>query len=445
MTQILGNVADCDVNDVNLAIESANAAQQEYYSSTTAAERGKLLRKWYDLVMANVEILGTILCLENGKTMNEAKGEIVYAPDLISWFAEEATRSYGDTIPSSMHNTMVITLKEPVGVCGIITPWNFPAAMITRKVAPDLAAGCSVVIKPSSETPFTCIALTKLAVDAGMPSKIIHTGCVGAGDKSTCSQDQLHWIHQSRQRARKTCHRNSERVSLELGGNAPFIVFDDADIDLAVEGAMVSKFRCSGQTSICANRLYVQQGVVKEFTEKLVKRVSQLQLGPGVVDSCTQGPLINSSAIEKVKEHISDALAKGAQIEIGGSAPEVPGCFIEPTVLTGATEEMIVAQEETFGPLAPIFAFEDEEKVIKLANLTEFGLAGYFFSRDIGRAMRVAQKLKIGMCGVNTGKISAPESPFGGIKESGYGLEGSKYGTAEYQVVKTITLGNLHL
>lgn len=383
--------------------------------------------------------------------MGEARGETAYAASFIAWFAEEATRSYGVTIPSSMPHTTLMTVREPVGVCGIITPWNFPAAMITRKVAPALAAGCSVVIKPPSETPFTCLALTKLAVEAGFPpsliqvcptkdrqaatelatnplvKKISFTGSTGVGKMLA-----------------KLASGTLKKVSLELGGNAPFIVFADADLDAAVEGAMFCKFRCSGQTCVCANRLYVQRSVAKEFTAKLVAKVSALKMGPGSDPATTQGPLVNQAAVKKVQEHIDDALAKGGKIEVGGKAPaELPGYYFAPTVISGATPDMIVSRDETFGPLAPVFGFDTEDDAVRLANDTEFGLAGYFFSRDYARIMRVASRLQVGMVGANTGKISAAEAPFGGVKESGYGKEGSLYGLAEYQNVKSITIGGL--
>ncbi|KAH6680887.1 Aldehyde/histidinol dehydrogenase [Halenospora varia] len=445
----LGKVADCDLDDFQKAIKSAHAAQPEFYDSTTGTSRGTLLRKWNDLVLANQDDIATILSLENGKTYAEAKGEVVYAASFISWFAEEATRAYGVTIPSSSPHTTLMTLREPVGVCGIITPWNFPAAMITRKIAPALAAGCAVVIKPPSETPYTCLALTKLAIQAGLPPatiqvcptknrqaatelatnplvrKISFTGSTGVGKMLA-----------------NLATGTLKRVSLELGGNAPFIVFDDADLDLAVEGAMFCKFRCSGQTCVCANRLYVQKGVVTAFTAKLVERVAALRMGHGLESSTTQGPLVNKAAVEKVREHLSDAVSKGAKVEIGGESPESPGFFFQPTVLSGVNQDMAVSKDETFGPLAPIFEFDSEEDAIRLANDTEFGLAGYFFSRDVSRVMRVAQKMKVGMVGVNTGKISAAEAPFGGVKESGYGREGSLYGLEEYQDIKSVTIGN---
>ncbi|EQB44925.1 succinate-semialdehyde dehydrogenase [Colletotrichum gloeosporioides Cg-14] len=445
----LGQVADCDLEDFRNAIESAHQAQAAFFEGTTGTSRGALLRRWYDLILANQEDLAAILSLENGKTIGEAKGEVVYAANFISWFAEEATRAYGVTIPSSTPHTTLLTIREPVGVCGIITPWNFPAAMITRKVGPAIAAGCSVVIKPPSETPYTCLALTKLALEAGIPSELIQvcptknrqaatelatnplvrkisfTGSTGVGKMLA-----------------KLASGTLKKVSLELGGNAPFIVFDDADLDLAVEGAMFCKFRCSGQTCVCANRLYVQKSVAKDFTSRLVKKVSDLKVGEGLDPLTTQGPLVNQAAIEKVKDHIHDAISKGAKVEAGGQPLQSPGFFFQPTVLSAVTQDMIVSKDETFGPLAPVFEFETEQDVLRLANDTEFGLAGYFFSRDISRAMRVAQKLQVGMVGVNTGKISAPEAPFGGVKESGYGREGSLYGLEEYQNIKSITIGN---
>ncbi|KAL3300323.1 succinate-semialdehyde dehydrogenase [Colletotrichum asianum] len=445
----LGQVSDCDVEDFRNAIESAHQAQANFFEGTTGTSRGALLRRWYDLILANQDDLATILSLENGKTIGEAKGEVVYAANFISWFAEEATRAYGVTIPSSTPHTTLLTIREPVGVCGIITPWNFPAAMITRKVGPALAAGCSVVIKPPSETPYTCLALTKLAVEAGIPSNLIQVcptknrqAATELATNSLVRKISFTGSTGVGKMLAKLASGTLKKVSLELGGNAPFIVFDDADLDLAVEGAMFCKFRCSGQTCVCANRLYVQKRVAQDFTSKLVKKVSDLQVGQGLDSLTTQGPLVNKAAIEKVREHIHDATSKGAKVEVGGQPFQSPGFFFQPTVLSGVTQDMIVSKDETFGPLAPVFEFETEEDVLRLANDTEFGLAGYFFSRDISRAMRVAQKLQVGMVGVNTGKISAPEAPFGGVKESGYGREGSLYGLEEYQNIKSITIGN---
>ncbi|KAI1619589.1 Aldehyde/histidinol dehydrogenase [Exophiala viscosa] len=445
----LGYVANCDLSDFKAAIDDAYKAQPKYYASTTAAQRGAALRRWNDLILANKQDIATILSLENGKTYAEAEGEVIYAASFVSWFAEEATRAYGVTIPSSTPYTTLLTLKEPVGVCGIITPWNFPAAMITRKIAPALAAGCAVVIKPPSETPFTCLALTKLAVEAGIAPKVIQVCPTKDRQAATelATNPQIRKISFTGSTGvgkmlAKLAAGTLKKLSLELGGNAPFIVFDDADLDLAVEGAMFCKFRCTGQTCVCANRMLVQKGVVEEFAKKLAEKVAALKTGPGLDKQTTQGPLVNKSAVDKVAEHVEDAVGKGARIAIGGKPGSGDGFFFEPTVLTGVTDSMLVAREETFGPLAPIFAFETEAEAVELANATEFGLAGYFFSRDVNRIMRVSQKLQVGMVGANTGKISASEAPFGGVKESGYGREGSLYGMDEYQVIKSVTIGN---
>ncbi|KAH8897947.1 aldehyde dehydrogenase [Thozetella sp. PMI_491] len=448
---VLGQVANCNLDDFKKAIDSANEAQSTFFESTTGASRGAMLRKWYDLVVANKDDLAVILSLENGKTYSEALGEVMYAAGFISWFAEEATRSYGVTIPSSSPHTTLMTIREPVGVCGIITPWNFPAAMITRKIAPALAAGCCVVIKPPSETPYSCAAFVKLAIEAGLPPKTIQV--CPTKDRQAATELATNPLVKKisftgstgvGKMLAKLATGTLKKLSLELGGNAPFIVFDDADVDLAVEGAMFCKFRCSGQTCVCANRLYVQKGIAKEFTAKLVEKVAALQMGGGLDKATTQGPLVNKAAVVKVKEHVDDATSKGARIETGGVLSDSPGFFYPPTVLSGVTAEMVVANDETFGPLAPVFEFETEEEAVRLANNTEFGLAGYFFSKDVGRVMRVAQKLQVGMVGVNTGKISAAEAPFGGVKESGYGKEGSLYGLQEYQNIKSITIGNLN-
>ncbi|KAJ4368108.1 hypothetical protein N0V83_006463 [Neocucurbitaria cava] len=450
---VLGKVANCDQDDFRKAIQSAFDAQPKFFESTTGTARGVMLRKWNDLILANQEDIALILCLENGKTLAEAKGEVAYAASFISWFAEEATRSYGVTIPSSYPNTSLSTIREPIGVCGIITPWNFPAAMITRKIAPALAAGCSVVIKPPSETPYTCLALTKLAIEAGLPPATIQVCPTkdrqAALELSTNPQVRKISFTGSTNVGKMLAGlaaKTLKRVSLELGGNAPVIVFDDADIDVAVEGVMFSKFRCSGQTCVCANRIYVQSGILKAFTERLVARVAQLKMGSGLDPTTTQGPLVNKAAVTKISEHISDALSKGAKVEFGGISKDdgkEKGFFCPPTVLSGVTAKMVVANDESFGPLAPIFEFGSEEEVLRLANDTEFGLAGYFFTRDIGKAHRVARRLEVGMVGVNTGKISAAEAPFGGVKESGYGREGSLYGMEEYQTIKSITVSTV--
>ncbi|KAL1875725.1 hypothetical protein VTK73DRAFT_9914 [Phialemonium thermophilum] len=450
---ILGEVSDCSVEHFQKAIASADKAQRSFFESATGNARGALLRRWNDLILENQDDLATIMSLENGKTWRESKGEVAYAASFLAWFAEEATRSYGVTIPSSTPHTTLLTIREPVGVCGIITPWNFPAAMITRKVGPALAAGCSVVIKPPSETPFTCIALAKLALRAGLPPNVVHV--CPTKDRQAATELATNPLVKKLSFTGSTAVGKKlaalatgtlKKVSLELGGNAPFIVFDDANLDLAVEGAMFCKFRCSGQTCVCANRLYVHKAVARAFTEKLVKAVRALKMGPGLDPSTSQGPLVNKAAVDKVGEHVDDAVSKGAKIEVGGGRPSTAasGFFYAPTVLSGVTPEMLISREETFGPVAPIFQFETEQEVVELANHTEFGLSGYFFSQDIARSMRVAQKLQVGMVGVNTGKISAAEAPFGGVKESGYGKEGSLYGLQEYQNIKSITIGNLN-
>ncbi|RGP78262.1 succinate-semialdehyde dehydrogenase nadp + [Fusarium longipes] len=447
----LSRCADLGLPDFVEAIDVAHKGYKEFSTSTTAKERGILLRKWNDLIISNVDDLALILSLENGKTLTEAKGEVLYAASFVAWFAEEATRSYGDTIPSSFHNTVVMTFKEPVGVCGLITPWNFPAAMITRKVAPAIAAGCSVVVKPPSETPFSALALAKLALNAGLPSSCIHI--IPTKDRSAATElatnpkvSKLSFTGSTNvgKMLTKLAAGTMKKVSMELGGNAPLVVFDSADLELAVEGAMISKFRATGQTCVCANRIFVQSSLVDEFSKRLVTKVKELKLGKGTAEGITQGPLVNAAAVNKVDEHVQDAIGKGAKLLTGGKTPDdSKGFFYEPTVLVGATNEMKVATDETFGPLAAIFPFETEQQAVDLANNTEFGLAGYFFSRDIGQIMRVAQAMECGMIGVNTGLISAAESPFGGIKESGVGREGSKYGLAEFQNIKSVTIGNI--
>ncbi|KAM0323524.1 hypothetical protein ACHAQA_008805 [Verticillium albo-atrum] len=435
------------------AITFAQDGFLKFSQNTTATERGQILRRWYDLVLQNAEDIAKILSLENGKPLYEARGEVKYAASFIAWFAEEATRAYGDQIPSSYPNATVITFKEAVGVCSIITPWNFPAAMITRKIAPAFAAGCAVVIKPPSETPFTAIALTKLALEAGIPSDVIQL--VPTADRKATLELVTHPLVKKISFTGSTgvgkmftqlAAGTMKKVSMELGGNAPFIVFDDADLDLAVEGAVISKFRSSGQTCVCANRILVHQSIAEDFTSKLVEKVRSMKLGSGLDADTTHGPLVNSNAVAKVIEHVEDAVANGGQVLIGGKTPEhLTGFFFEPTVIRGATLKMKIAYEETFGPVAAIFEFSTEEEAVTLANDTEFGLAGYFFSRDVGRVLRVARKLDCGMVGVNTGLISAAEAPFGGVKESGVGREGSKYGLSEYQNIKTVTIGNNHM
>ena len=367
--------------------------------------------------------MAKLLSLENGKTLAEAKAEIAYAASFIQWFSEEAPRVYGDVIPSSFPNTTVYTLKQPVGVCGIITPWNFPAAMITRKIAPAFAAGCSVVIKPPSETPFSCLALAKLAVEAGIPADCIHV--VPTKNREAVTELATNPIVKKisftgstavGKMLTKLAAGTMKKVSMELGGNAPFIVFEDANLDKAVEGAILCKFRNSGQTCVCANRIYVHEQVYDKFADLLKKKVSEFKLGFGLNPTTTQGPLVNAAAVKKVLGHVNDAISKGAQVLIGGKAPEhLAGFFFEPTILTGVTKDMVVSNDETFGPLAPLIKFSSDDEVIKMANDTEFGLAGYFFSKDFNRVWKIASALECGMIGVNTGKISAPETPFGGV------------------------------
>ncbi|CAI7677387.1 unnamed protein product [Penicillium discolor] len=446
--QILAHCADFSQEEFVEAIEEADHGFRKYFYQTTAKQRSSLLRKWNDLILENLDDLAKILSLENGKTLSEAKGEVAYAASFVLWFAEEAVRSYGEVIPSSYQNTTALTFKEPVGVCGIITPWNFPAAMITRKIAPAFAAGCSVVIKPPSETPFTAIALVKLALEAGLPPDIVHV--VPTKDRNASLELATHpkvkkisftGSTNVGKMLTKLAAGTMKRVSMELGGNAPFIVFDDADIEKAVEGALICKFRSSGQTCVCANRLYVHQDVLEDFTQRLIGRVQSFKLGRGIDEGITHGPLVNAAAVEKVKHHVADAIEKGGQLRYGGAVPaDTSGYFYQPTIITNANKDMLLATDETFGPLAAIFAFSSEEEVIEMANDTEFGLAGYFFSENINRVLRVARRLECGMLGVNTGLISAVETPFGGVKESGIGREGSKYGLGEYQNIKAVTI-----
>ncbi|CAI7602407.1 unnamed protein product [Penicillium viridicatum] len=447
--RVLNHCADFGKQDIRDAVDKALDGFEKFFCSTTAKQRGQILRTWGELIIKNKIDLATILSLENGKTIPEASGEIVYAASFVFWFAEEATRSYGDIIPSSAPNTTVMTVREPVGVCGIITPWNFPAAMITRKIAPAFAAGCSVVIKPPSETPFSALALAKLGLLAGIPKDCIHV--LPTKNREAASELAIY------DKVAKISFTGSTRVgkiltnlaagtmkkvSMELGGNAPFIVWDDADLEIAADGAMACKFRCTGQTCVCANRFIVHRKVIDDFTDRLTARVKKLKLGFGLDESVSLGPLVNQAAVQKVSEHIQDALNKGGRLVTGGQVPQnlPPGYFYEPTIITNGSKDMLVATDETFGPLAVIFSFETEEEALSQANATEFGLAGYFFTKDNSRVHRVAQKLQCGMVGVNTGIMSAAETPFGGLKESGYGREGSKYGLAEYQNMKAITI-----
>jgi succinate-semialdehyde dehydrogenase/glutarate-semialdehyde dehydrogenase len=431
------------------AIYAAEAAWGPWRKKT-AGERGKIMRKWSDLILEHADDLALIMTVEQGKPLTESRAEIVYAASFIDWFAEEGKRVYGDTIPSPSAASRLVVVKEPIGVCAAITPWNFPAAMITRKVGPALAAGCTMVLKPAEATPFSALALVALAELAGVPAGVfsVVTGSsreIGAELTANPIVRKLSFTGSTEvgRLLMQQCAPTIKKLSLELGGNAPFIVFDDADLDAAVEGALISKYRNAGQTCVCANRLYVQDGVYDAFAAKLVARVRQINVGDGCEPGVTQGPLIDAKAVEKIEQHIADALGKGARLLSGGKRHALGGHFFEPTVLADVTSEMRVATEETFGPLAPLFRFSTEAEVLAMANDTEFGLASYFYSRDIGRVWRVAEGLESGMVGINTGLISNEVAPFGGVKQSGLGREGSHYGIDDYLVIKYLCMGGL--
>ncbi len=429
------------------AIDAAQKAMKDW-AARTGKERAAVMRKWYDLMMANQDDLGKILTAEMGKPLAEAKGEIAYGASFIEWFGEEAKRVYGETIPGHQRDKRITVIKQPIGVVGSITPWNFPNAMIARKVGPALAAGCGFVARPAAETPLSALAMALLGERAGLPAGIfsvitsIRSSDIG---KEFCENHAVRKLTftGSTEVGRILLRQAAEQVmkcSMELGGNAPFIVFDDADLDAAVAGAMVSKFRNNGQTCVCANRIYVQAGVYDAFARKLGEAVAKTKVGDGLSEDVTFGPLINDKAVVKVEEHIADALSKGAKVETGGHRHELGGSFFQPTILTGVTTDMLVTNEETFGPLAPLFKFDTEEEVIELANATIFGLASYFYARDIGRITRVQEALEYGMVGVNTGLISTEVAPFGGVKQSGLGREGSHHGMEDYLEMKYICL-----
>ena len=445
----IGTVPVCGAAETRRAIEAAEAARHAW-GRRPAKERSAILRRLNDLMLANQDDLALIMTSEQGKPLAEAKGEIAYAASFIEWFADEARRVYGDTIPAPLADRRILALKQPIGVTAAITPWNFPTAMLTRKAGPALAAGCSMVVKPATQTPFSALAFALLAERAGLPKGLLSvvTGSASQiGGEMTANPLVRKLTFTGSTEVGRTLMRQSadtiKKLSLELGGNAPFIVFDDADLDAAVEGAMVSKYRNTGQTCVCANRIYVQRGVLDAFTAKLVARVEALKVGNGVEPGVTQGPLIDAKAVAKIEEHVADAVAKGGKVLTGGKRHALGGQFYEPTVVAGATADMLVAHEETFGPLAPIFAFDTEAEAIARANDTEFGLAAYFYSRDIGRIMRVAEQLESGMVGVNTGLISTAEAPFGGVKQSGLGREGSRYGLEEFLEIKYVCLAGL--
>jgi succinate-semialdehyde dehydrogenase/glutarate-semialdehyde dehydrogenase len=443
----LGTVPDLGAAETRKAIEAAERALPAWRAKT-GKERAAILRKWFELMMAAQDDLGQILTAEQGKPLAEAKGEIAYGASFIEWFAEEGKRVYGDTIPSPWADKRVVVLKQPIGVCALITPWNFPNAMIARKAGPALASGCTVVIKPASQTPYSALAMAELGERAGIPKGVLNvlTGGSKAIGGELCANPVVRKLSFTGSTATgsllmKQCADTVKKLSLELGGNAPFIVFDDADLDAAVEGAMASKYRNAGQTCVCANRLYVQDGVYEVFSRKLAEKVKALKVGPGTEAGVVIGPLINKDGLEKVEQHVADALAKGAKVLVGGKA--LGGLFYQPTVLTDVPPDALVSREETFGPVAPLIRFKSEEDAIRLANDTEFGLAGYFYSRDIGRIWRVAERMEVGMVGVNAGIISTEVAPFGGVKSSGLGREGSKYGIEEYLEVKYVLIGGL--
>jgi succinate-semialdehyde dehydrogenase/glutarate-semialdehyde dehydrogenase len=447
--KLLARVPNMGTPETRRAIEAANAAWPAW-RALPAKTRASLLRAWYELVIDNADDLARIMTAEQGKPLPEAKGEIQYAASFLEWFGEEAKRVYGDTIPSPATDKRIVVVKEPIGVCAAITPWNFPAAMITRKVGPALAAGCPIVVKPAEATPLTALALAELARRADMPSGVLNiiTGDPRAVGAEMTGNPLVRKVSFTGSTAvgkllMAQCASTVKKVSLELGGNAPFIVFEDADLDAAVDAAVASKFRNTGQTCVCANRFYIHDRVYDVFATKLANAIQDLKVGYGLDPGVTQGPLINEAAVAKVEEHIQDALVHGAQILTGGRRHALGHTFFEPTILIGATPEMRVAKEETFGPLAPLFRFSSDDEVVRFANDTEFGLAAYFFSRDVGRIWRVAEALEYGMIGINTGLISHEVAPFGGVKQSGIGREGSRYGIEEYLVVKYLCMGGV--
>jgi succinate-semialdehyde dehydrogenase/glutarate-semialdehyde dehydrogenase len=447
--ETVGTVPSLGVEEVRRAIAAAEAALPAWRAKT-AKERSAILRRWFELIIDAQEDLAVLMTREQGKPLAESKGEVAYGASFIEWFAEEAKRVYGDVIPQTVGSRRILVLKQPVGVCAAITPWNFPIAMITRKAAPALAAGCTMVVKPASATPFSALAMAELAERAGLPKGVLNvvTGSAGTIGTELCTNKTVRKVSFTGSTAvgkilLKQCADTVKRVSMELGGHAPFIVFDDADIDKAVEGAIACKFRNAGQTCVCTNRIYVQAGVFDAFAQKYSAAVGKLKVGAGLDAGTTVGPLIDQAAVDKVEEHVKDALAKGAKVVTGGKRHAKGGLFFEPTVLAPCDATMKLAHEETFGPVAPLFRFTTEEEAIRLANDTEVGLAGYFYARDLARVFRVAEALEVGIVGVNDGVISVEVAPFGGVKESGMGREGSKYGIEEYLEVKYVSLGGI--
>ena len=445
----VADVPDLGAEETKRAIAAASAAYPAWRAKS-GKERAGILRAWFNLLMANADDLAAIMVTEQGKPLADAKGEVAYGASFIEWFAEEAKRVYGDAIPTVWGDKRLFALKEPIGVCAAITPWNFPIAMITRKIAPALAAGCTVVAKPAEQTPLSALAIAELAQRAGLPKGVFNvvTGdAVAIGGELTSNPivRKLSFTGSTEigKLLMRQCAGTVKKISLELGGNAPFIVFDDADLDAAVEGAIASKYRNTGQTCVCANRFLIQDGVYDEFTARLAQAVSALKVGDGFTPGVAQGPLIDLQALDKVEQHVADAKGKGARVVIGGKRHALGGTFYEPTVLANATTAMRLAREETFGPVAPLFRFKADDDAIRIANDTEFGLASYFYSRDNRRIWRAAERLEYGMVGVNTGIISTEVAPFGGMKESGIGREGSKYGIEEYVEVKYVALGGV--
>jgi succinate-semialdehyde dehydrogenase/glutarate-semialdehyde dehydrogenase len=447
--QRLGTVPRMGAAEARRAVEAASAAWPAW-RKRTAKERSAILRRWFELVLQNQEDLAILMTAEQGKPLAESRGEIAYAASFLEWFAEEGKRVYGDTIPSHAADKRVVVLKEPVGVVAAITPWNFPSAMITRKAGPALAAGCPVVLKPASATPFSALALAELGERAGLPAGVfsVVTGASGPIGHELTTNPLVRKVTftgstEIGKQLMAQCASTVKKVSLELGGNAPFVVFDDADLDAAVAGALASKYRNSGQTCVCTNRFLVQDGIHDAFAEKLGEAVSRLAVGNGLQPDVQQGPLIDLAAVEKVEAHVADAVAKGGRVVVGGKRHALGGSFFQPTVIAGATPEMAVAREETFGPVAPLFRFRAEQDAVRMANDTEFGLAAYLYTRDLARAWRVGEALEYGMVGVNTGLISTEVAPFGGVKQSGIGREGSRYGIEDYLVVKYLCLGGI--
>ncbi|MFJ3058763.1 NADP-dependent succinate-semialdehyde dehydrogenase [Herbaspirillum sp. NPDC087042] len=447
--ETIGTIPKMGEKETARAIDAANAAWPAW-KQKTAKERAGILRRWFDLMVAHTDDLARIMTAEQGKPLAESRGEIAYAAAYLEWFGEEAKRAYGDTIPGPARDRRIVVIKEPVGVCAAITPWNFPAAMITRKVGAALAAGCPIVVKPATQTPYSALALAELARQAGVPRGVfsVITGSATAigGEMTANPLVRKLSFTGSTEVGRLLMAQSAntiKKISMELGGNAPFIVFDDADLDAAVEGAIASKFRNTGQTCVCANRIYVQDGVYDDFAQKLTAAVAKLKVGDGMDDGVTQGPLIDEAAVAKIEEHIADVLSKGGQVISGGKRHALGHTFFEPTIVREARADMLVAKEETFGPLAPLFRFYSDEEVVGLANDTEFGLASYFYTRDIGRVWRVAEGLEYGMVGINTGLISNEVAPFGGVKQSGLGREGSHYGLDDYMVVKYLCMGGI--